>query len=851
MDYYDDFNLLSPLNYGRDHIVDGFHRLTDGKQTWGSFSLGLPEICWGVVEAVPVLGHVVGYAEKLAHNWTDEDLCHERRLYVQREIESSGYKIQELYFDTFSSSRLSALRPGNSALRVLDDSTPDLQIASLIRDLKQFLQKEYPIDETERHHLEQSIRELERSQELANLISLIVTGSSPKQKEHFRNLLQDAMKHQIGSLNADEELLIPCGYFNGNVYEVSKTSSGHMATLAVKRRSDGLLNLTLFNTGEGFELHQRSSDRRVYPQFFEGVSLAEEQLTAFLDELTRFACPPSGEGPHKMQDVFDCLKRHCGEPRATAKEDQPYHTQGFVGNCTKKSLQVWLHHKMGAESFAYRAFRHFRLNSDLSTVSAILKNTSTTVEYTHPLRRWGYVSSEKKWLPFVYSALRGGISGQQVHVALAADALQDMQRYGEALIRKRTENLLANQKPEAQVQILGLFLPQIIEQEWLQPDVTLASNASPSSETGQLSRESFSERVQKALTGWILDANATEPKEQLLSLCEGEENRGHLFHLLSDCLDKGIISKDQMLALLALKDGNGRQPLYLYATETPPSVTWAKTHPETFVLLCVVPDRRGLTLLEIPETAALLEPLLDELNDPQLVDLACTPMASGETFLSLKAVQQTFFRKDRGKSFFMYLDEQPKNRFLQNKPDDLATILPALLDDSGSTPLGDSIQVRDWLPCLQKCSHDRLISLLRLKDKEGETPLHTWAASKLVPVLSRCSSEEVLDLLSIQDNKGRTPLHVRFYELSPLLATCSLKDLLSLLSVKNREGNNLWQCSHCRWDLINVLEKRTSSERDQVFSHFRPLKDDTGIDPYPIISAQLNRRSGYELSEET
>lgn len=265
MNYYSDFNISSSFRYGVGHIKKGSLDLIRNKPPTKKLS-SIGEIAFGFTETLPPLGVILANADKKVRNSTLKARIRQRDLFVKQQIKSGSFALQELYFDT-SSSKLRGKRYLGLS-KTLDNCSPDRQIYSLIKDLKKFIDK-IPCVSRE---LANCLKTLKEAKEFGLIISCIISSSSIDEKNQFKQLLKNTIKNRLEDLVEDDYLLIPCGYMNGNIYDLSgvqnKSVNGHSMLMKVAKKP-GTYEVTVFNTGDGFKRHIKDKAVRQYlPNMF-------------------------------------------------------------------------------------------------------------------------------------------------------------------------------------------------------------------------------------------------------------------------------------------------------------------------------------------------------------------------------------------------------------------------------------------------------------------------------------------------------------------------------------------------------------------------------------------------------
>lgn len=435
MNYYCDFNLFSQFKYGVGHIKNGSTNLIRKNEPTQKLN-ALGEIALGSLEILPALGIVSAYTEKRVRNARLTSRLRQRNLFIKEDIKSDSFALQELYFDV-SSSRLR----GKKYLRlstILDNSTPDRQIYSLIKDLKNYLAKNPAMIPK----LKICLNKLKATRDVGLIISCIISTSSIDEKNRLKDLLKDTIKRQLEELEEDDYLLIPCGYMNGNIYDLSgvqkKSVNGHSMLMKVVKMP-GSYEVTIFNTGDGFRMHSKDQERsgNIYPLSFDSIPADSILDDAFLETFVGFSLNEDPDKQVKGKHVYKSLIQNFGKPKKINDEDdKSYHKQGTINNCTKKCLQVWLHNELKNDPELYQDFRCFRLQAKIDQVLRILSKNKKSTSYTQPMAKWGAtngVSFGKKNL----QRYRGFLGGSSVKIDVSRKETEKLVEYAERLLRKR------------------------------------------------------------------------------------------------------------------------------------------------------------------------------------------------------------------------------------------------------------------------------------------------------------------------------------------------------------------------------------------------------------------------------
>lgn len=453
MDYNENLHIFSSFSYGSNNLTTGYESIKKAKNLPTIFG-GIAKIIVGILEIVPFLGIFVALCEKKIKNWTIESQLHERQLFVRKEIESEAFQLQSLYFDTHSSD-LSKEPFADEILKnrftpemgqLLDNSDQDKQVLSLIRDLKAFTNYHSKMTSKEKSAFDACIYQLEAAKKLAVVTTLLTESSTVREKEKLRLLLEKLFLEKTSSLKEGESAIIPCGYMNGNSYDIKGALegkvNGHSIVLSIEKKN-GLFNLKIFNTGDGIDNHERLRKdlSYVYPVCFERITLDTLQSQKFISEFTGFAYNKSDSTPYSATSIYNCFNAIFPGHRRAANplKDKAYHTQGQTGNCTKKSLQVWLHEQLKKHEKLYQQFRHFRLDKQMKAVQHLLTKGNSNFRCLLPLRLGATdaISTSRS----VAQSVAGFFLGSRISAPLPHAEVMRLKNYAQGVLEKRERKI--------------------------------------------------------------------------------------------------------------------------------------------------------------------------------------------------------------------------------------------------------------------------------------------------------------------------------------------------------------------------------------------------------------------------
>lgn len=361
-----------------------------------------------------------------------EQILQEREEFVEKDIQSDSFKLQEMVFDAFSLDK--DFKPQLTA--VFSNSTPDRQIFSLVRDLHDFMKENITtLSEPQLEKLHKVIRKLQDAKRTALLISAIISTKTIEEKEALRKELAAELKKRVENLADGEKILIPAGYMNGNIYDMKGLLEGkvegHTMLLEVQKRGD-VFDARVFNTGIGRSLHTKDPKKKnnYFPLRYQNIP-KDKLGTLFFDRLTAFSWN-EGIVPHKITRVYALLKVLWGAPvKPNPKVEKSYRMQISQNNCTKKSLQVWMHDEMQDMEPIYKQFRNFRTKKKIVEARKITSKGLKELKYNLPLA----MESEGK-LDFA-SKMNRFLAAKPKQIPIATDIIRNLVKKSEGVLKRR------------------------------------------------------------------------------------------------------------------------------------------------------------------------------------------------------------------------------------------------------------------------------------------------------------------------------------------------------------------------------------------------------------------------------
>ena len=444
MSWYNNISLLSQFSYAKQHFMSASEAFIKTTSSASKIS-ALGEIALGILELTPIFGLFAAYIEKRTKNNTFEKRIAQRELYVKEQTASTSFALQSLYFDTQSSPRhycnsdsfheRNTFYDDYKKFEALNDSYPDFQIFALVNDLTEFkatLEENSP----EIAKIDEALAKLEKSKNAAMLVSEIMGTYTTTEKEALRVKLSTLLSTQIQEMNAGESIIIPGGYMNGNIYNLfgSDTALGHSITIKLIKELDNSFTMRLYDTAGSKHDRDPRRKNRVYPYIVQNITQASLLDLQFMQKLTELSYSV-GNRKHEESHLYD-LVNALGDKKTDYNNERSYNKQGNVNNCTKKSLQVWLHDELSDNELAYRKFRSFRIERSLAKVRPIM-NRFWGLFYTIPLAALGGLTTNKAG-SIAFSIL-GFLFGSKVSVKISNDTITKLFWYAKKVagVRER------------------------------------------------------------------------------------------------------------------------------------------------------------------------------------------------------------------------------------------------------------------------------------------------------------------------------------------------------------------------------------------------------------------------------
>lgn len=124
-----------------------------------------------------------------------------------------------------------------------------------------------------------------------------------------------------------------------------KAEVGHTILLEFERAPNGTFTFSIYNTGLGCESHLAGEGAdRLYP--FVVTNISPDKIdNDFCQRLLGFDIEIAKEkvDPKELYDILSSVGTTLKADELKERGVKPYRSQGMVGNCTLKSLSVWLH----------------------------------------------------------------------------------------------------------------------------------------------------------------------------------------------------------------------------------------------------------------------------------------------------------------------------------------------------------------------------------------------------------------------------------------------------------------------------------------------------------------------------
>ena len=402
----------------------------------------------GLSELIPGVGLVPASLERMSKISTVRGLLSQRTLQVQAELLTESFQVQELYYDTFSSETLADRSPLRGVQNALDGSLPDVQYAAFAKKISDYLKEnEAKLSADMIDRCKSLLKKLAGAQEIATYLTCIFYAESVQDKQLLIQELKARVKDQLQKLSDGESLIFPAGYVKGSLLDLPRmldqTVDMHAVLMEVHRVNESY-DVVIFNTGEGINTyHSRDEDVdhgiiRAYPAGFMGISLHD--MDVMIDEMMAFA-NTDDTAMDSIKKFYGVLNRHCAFVDEMPYGYSPYKEQGQVGNCSGKSIQVWLHEMMqdvdGGD--AYWTFRKFCTRKMIDNVTRIEHKTSTTFPYKHPIAKLEAslaISDPYKRLAI---GARGFFINRSIYLPMTKNELNEIVDRAKTVLDKREE----------------------------------------------------------------------------------------------------------------------------------------------------------------------------------------------------------------------------------------------------------------------------------------------------------------------------------------------------------------------------------------------------------------------------
>lgn len=218
---------------------------------------------------------------------------HALRMRIEEEISRPGFSLQQLYFFT---PELKKTLP--SWLQgLLGYSLPAVGLLHILKSLE--CSKESVQFRTQ-------IGMIKEALETALIITLIIIEPSTERKHQRVALLEQHLYERFNALQTGQRMLIPAGFFNGNIYDpisLSQNDLGHFVLLEFHRKRDDLIDVHCYNTGDGVHFHNRSN-KNILPWTVQNVSRRKVIERRFHHELASFTVGGMEGRPRATMEDF-------------------------------------------------------------------------------------------------------------------------------------------------------------------------------------------------------------------------------------------------------------------------------------------------------------------------------------------------------------------------------------------------------------------------------------------------------------------------------------------------------------------------------------------------------------------
>lgn len=255
--------------------------------------------------------------------------------------------------------------------KALDTSYADIQLEYFILKITDYLRvKDQSINPAVSRQFREIRTSLIRARDTALIGSYAYNRffSVEKRTEAIDTLQQNTLTKILCLPKSGSHLFI-AGYT-----ELSNESiDGHAVAFEVICRGNAY-DITVFNTGEGAEFHDKAGKRKVFPLQWKGFSYTSiQEITLGLEGWVYGTLT-------SIKQIYDLLDSHAKERITRPEGYAPYSEQGIIGSCNHKAIRVWIHHKLRA--FApneYWSFRQFCTRDLLDQVKKIEKADCLTI----------------------------------------------------------------------------------------------------------------------------------------------------------------------------------------------------------------------------------------------------------------------------------------------------------------------------------------------------------------------------------------------------------------------------------------------------------------------------------------
>jgi hypothetical protein len=443
---FDPMSLASPFRGGYDRIRSGLSSAVGQRSSLSERCVGIAQASLGVLQCVPVVGHAIEATARVVR----DDSLHARVLLrkqvIAQEIQSPSFQIQEVFFDTciHPSAEQSVQAIMRELDKILGDSCPDLQIASLIKHLDDYLQKSTEISEEGKKEFLKIRQMLSDALETAICITCCLLEPSEVKEKEYKEELARHIQQRLLNLREGEVMLLPAGFANGNAYD--PLFSGHSVAISVERKADSY-RFVVFNSGSEpprgwLSLVGRTApganpipiqEQRVIPYAYENIPLGSEgNIGRLMSGWIRLSSEKTFiQQFHMYKDLASMGTEVETPPEARGHKHQR------CSNCTRKSLRCWMHQQMGRCGKDYWRFRNSSTKEMVDRVKSMRTKSSGDITYTHPLGRIGASTRVPNVAVNAVLGVYGFVKGRRVRLKISKQQMDALMSEAERVTTLR------------------------------------------------------------------------------------------------------------------------------------------------------------------------------------------------------------------------------------------------------------------------------------------------------------------------------------------------------------------------------------------------------------------------------